>query len=159
MLRSHQRWFSTLTAAAVALWPLSGEAQTIGRSFDELIPGSPEIVVAIENTDPAPTSMAPGWLERATDGRVPRLARSTAFADSALRDVQQPGPQKRSWIERHPVLFGALVGFGGGFLIGYGAGDDGVFDDFTAGFNGAVLGGIGAGTGAAVGAVVAATTK
>ena len=157
MLSSHQRWFRTLTAAAVALWPLSGVAQTIGGSFDELIPGAPDIVVAIEKTDPAPTRMAPGWLERATDGKAPRLIRSTAFADSALRAVQQPAQQKRSWIGRHPVLFGALVGFGGGFLIGYLPGDDAVFDDFTAGFNGLVMGGIGAGTGAAVGAVVAAT--
>jgi hypothetical protein len=57
------------------------------------------------------------------------------------------------------VLFGALVGFGGGFLIGYLPGDDGVFYDFTAEFNGLVLGGVGAGTGAAVGAVVGALSK
>jgi hypothetical protein len=67
----------------------------------------------------------------------------------------QAATSRRSWIRRHPVLFGALVGFGSGFLIGYTAGDDGVFDDFTAGFNGWVMGGIGAGAGAAVGAVVA----
>jgi hypothetical protein len=52
-----------------------------------------------------------------------------------------------------------LIGFGGGFLVGYLQGDDGVFDDFTAGFNGFVLGGIGAGAGAAVGAVVGASTR
>jgi hypothetical protein len=52
-----------------------------------------------------------------------------------------------------------LVGFGGGFLIGYLPGDDVVFDDFVARFNGFVLGAVGAGTGAVVGAVVGATTK
>ena len=99
------------------------------------------------------------WLERAVDREVLRPTRSTAFADSAVRARQQPGAQKRGWIGRHPVLFGALVGFGGGFLIGYLPGDDGVFDDFTAEFNGLVLGGIGAGTGAAVGAVVGASSR
>ena len=72
------------------------------------------------------------------------------------RQQQQSGAPKRSWIARHPVFFGALTGFGTGFLIGYTAGDDGVLDDFTAGFNGLVLGGIGAGAGAAAGAVVEA---
>jgi hypothetical protein len=54
------------------------------------------------------------------------------------------------------VLFGAVVGFGTGLLIGYAAGDDGVFDDYTAGFNGFVLGGIGAAAGAAAGAIAGA---
>ena len=60
----------------------------------------------------------------------------------------------RNWIERHPSLFGAAVGFGGGFLIGYLPGDDAVFDDFTAEFNGLVLGGVGAAAGAIVGWLV-----
>jgi hypothetical protein len=47
-------------------------------------------------------------------------------------------------------VFGALVGFGSGFLIGYLPGDDGVFDDFDAEFNGLVLGGVGALAGAVV---------
>jgi hypothetical protein len=38
-------------------------------------------------------------------------------------------------------------------------GDDAVFDDFTAGFNGMVMGVIGAGTGATVGAVIGAVRK
>jgi hypothetical protein len=67
---------------------------------------------------------------------------------------QAPPARIRSWIAAHPVLFGAAVGFGTGFLIGYLPGDDGVFDDFTAGFNGWVMGGIGAGTGALIGVVV-----
>jgi hypothetical protein len=55
------------------------------------------------------------------------------------------------------VLFGTLVGFGGGYLVGVGAGEDGIFDDFTAGENGLFVSGIGAGTGALVGAIVGAT--
>ncbi len=60
---------------------------------------------------------------------------------------------------KHPVLFGTLIGFGSGFLVGYIAGDDGVFYDFTAGANGVMLGGIGAGIGAGVGAIVGVATK
>ncbi len=51
------------------------------------------------------------------------------------------------------------MGFAGGFVIGYAAGDDGVFYDFTAAFNGVLLGGIGAGAGAAVGGIVSAAKK
>jgi hypothetical protein len=52
-----------------------------------------------------------------------------------------------------------LVGFGGGFLIGYLPGDDAVFEDFTAGFNGMVMGGIGSATGAVAGAVIGVVRK
>jgi hypothetical protein len=103
--------------------------------------------------------LAPGWLTQATNREVARLSLSVDSADPSLRGLQQPGQQKHGWIGRHPVLFGALVGFGGGFLIGYLPGDDGVFDDFVASFNGLVLGGVGAGTGAAVGAIVGAARK
>jgi hypothetical protein len=93
-----------------------------------------------------------GWVERSIDREVSRLTRSRSdFVFSAVQ--QQPGPQKRNWIRRHPALFGAMVGFGGGFLIGYLPGDDAVFDDFVASFNGLVLGGVGALAGAVVGVV------
>ena len=65
-------------------------------------------------------------------------------------NLPQPPVQKHNWIKRHRAAFGALVGFGSGFLIGYLPGDDGVFDDFTAEFNGLVLGGVGALAGAVV---------
>lgn len=59
--------------------------------------------------------------------------------------------KRKGWIKRHPVVFGTIVGFGSGFLIGYAAGDDGIFYDFTAGASGIILGGMGAGAGALVG--------
>ena len=94
-----------------------------------------------------------GWLERSVDRETARLTLSRA--DSTFKVVrQQPGPQKRTWIQRHPVLFGTLVGFGGGFLIGFLPGDDAVLNDFDASFNGLVIGGVGALTGAVVGEVV-----
>ena len=93
--------------------------------------------------------------------RYVRIAPVTApFEPSAVAamarpvSAQAPPARTRSWIAAHPVLFGAAVGFGTGFLIGYLPGDDAVFDDFTAGFNGWVMGGIGAGTGALIGLVV-----
>jgi hypothetical protein len=52
------------------------------------------------------------------------------------------------------VLFGTLVGFGSGFLIGVAAGDDGVIDDMTAGANGWIVGGIGAASGAAISFII-----
>lgn len=57
----------------------------------------------------------------------------------------------KGWIKRHPVLFGTIVGFSSGFLIGYAGGDDGILYDFTAGATGIILGGMGAGGGAFVG--------
>ena len=166
MRSSDQRWFSALTVAAVALLPVSVEAQMMIRSVDDLLPSAAETVVVIEK--PAQEARSGALkisfesfeaLTRPVSLWPTRLARSTAFGDSALRARQQTGPRKRGWIGRHPVLFGTLVGFGAGFLIGYLPGDDGVFDDFVASFNGLVLGGVGAGTGAAVGAVVGASTK
>lgn len=80
---------------------------------------------------------------------------SNLSARRASLMVQQEPRERRSWVRRHPVLFGTLVGFAGGFLIGYLPGDDVWFDDFAAPFNGLVLGGAGAGIGAAAGAILA----
>ena len=110
-------------------------------------------------TSRLPSTLAAGWLKRAASRELARLNFAAASTDSALLRVQQPGQSNRSWIGRHPVLFGTLVGLGGGYLVGVGAGEDGIFDDFTAGENGLFVAGIGAGTGALVGAIVGAATK
>ena len=72
-------------------------------------------------------------------GGIERAARRDA---SWFRVTQASTPRQRGWAARHPVLLGALIGFGSGFLMGYLPGDDGVFDDFTAGFNGSVMEGL-----------------
>lgn len=79
--------------------------------------------------------------------------RSTiALARAARQDVR--GRERAgNWIRRHPACFGAILGFIGGFAIGFLPGDDAVFDDFDASFNGLVIGGVGAAVGAIVGAV------
>lgn len=110
-------------------------------------------------TSRLPSTLAAGWIERATSRELARLNLAAASTDSALLPGQQPGQRTRSWIGRHPVLFGTLVGLGGGYLVGVGAGEDGIFDDFTAGENGLFVAGIGAGAGALVGAIAGAATK
>lgn len=83
---------------------------------------------------------------------ISRHVRATNPAGSPFFNLrQQTSSLNRSFIKRHPVLVGALLGFGVGFTIGIASGDDGVFNDFTAGFNGLVLGAIGAGVGASIG--------
>ncbi len=95
-----------------------------------------------------------GSLARSIAAQIDRLNKPTPPARRPMGLVQQTSSRHRNWVQRHPVLFGTLVGFGTGFLIGYLPGDDAVFEDFTAEFNGLVLGGIGAGAGALAGWVV-----
>ena len=67
--------------------------------------------------------------------------------------------QTSGWLERSvdremARLTPSRADSGGGFLIGFLPGDDAVFDDFDASFNGLVIGGVGALTGAVVGEVL-----
>jgi hypothetical protein len=118
---------------------------------------SPTRHESLESDDSLERTVSRGGL-LARVGTHTARARRIRWAPLAKSDYgrQQSGVRKRSWVARHPALFGTLVGFGTGFLIGYAAGDDGVFYDYTAGVNGLVLGGIGAGAGAAAGAVAGA---
>ena len=70
--------------------------------------------------------------------------------------VQRSGSSTGNWIQRHPKLFGALVGFGIGCPVGaaqVGGSQDDFFnalDEFACPF----LGGVGAGAGALIGGLV-----
>ncbi len=82
-----------------------------------------------------------------------------ASAESLVSASRQEG-RKRSWPSRHPVLFGALVGAGGG-AVASGAMNNELFcggtdEDcfFYGGSRLAVGAGIGAGVGALVGLMV-----
>ncbi|MEO5823384.1 MAG: hypothetical protein ABIT71_23010 [Vicinamibacteraceae bacterium] len=85
-------------------------------------------------------------IRRSAAAAVQRLNTAAARTGTSL----PAQPAHRNGFQRHPVWTAALVGGGSGFLIGYLPGDDVVFDDFTAEFNGAVVAGIGAGVGAAL---------
>lgn len=63
---------------------------------------------------------------------------------------------KRFWTA---TKFGAIAGFAAGLAAGLAAGDDGVFEDATAGGNGLILGAIGAGAGALIGKAVEASRQ
>lgn len=79
-------------------------------------------------------------------GQDRELARTSISRISTLRRVDDP--------IKNGALIGILAGFGAGAAIGFAAGEDGVFDDFTAGENALFLGGMGAGVGSIAGAVV-----
>jgi hypothetical protein len=110
---------------------------------------------------------------------MPALAQtqSTPLRDAANREAIElastigtalPPPSapvsERSWVARHTVLTGALVGFGAGFTLGtvrcrYPGGEGSSCSDYTFPGNARLLGGfaigaLGAGIGAGVGAVI-----
>jgi hypothetical protein len=108
--------------------------------------------------------LAPRWpagpvpsLRQAIQGEVARLAEAEAAATRGR--PSSPATRPRSWFKRHPVWTAAIVGAASGFLVGYLPGDDAVFDDFTAGFNGTVMAGVGAAGGASVVAIVQALRR
>ena len=83
---------------------------------------------------------------------IPRLNLTLPAGDLASAVTRQPAPRGRSWIARHSVAFGALIGFGTGFTVGYlgSRGDD--VDPGEEKLVGLFFGAIGAGIGAVVGA-------
>jgi hypothetical protein len=101
---STRRWFTRL-AAAVALWPASAEAQTVARSFEELmaIVKAEEAVVVIDmrgrRVKGALTAVDKDSISVATDGRTQMFARSEV---STVRVADGFGD-------------GALIGAGAGF--------------------------------------------
>jgi hypothetical protein len=80
------------------------------------------------------------------------------LAAAPLSPSLQQQPQHRNWIKRHPVATGALVGFGGGFVVGMVAIDEDPYrnsfetlqDDYAP-LAASIVGAIGAGIGALVG--------
>jgi hypothetical protein len=103
----------------------------------------------------APPDTSPPSPERSIRREVARLILDET---AAPRGAIQPAA-KRNWVQRHPVRTAAIVGGMSGFAIGWAAGDDAVFDDFTGEFNGLLLGGICAGAGASIVAIVQAVRR
>lgn len=128
------------------------------------------IVLMLVGFFAAPVATSADEAKSRTVASMQRFARAAA-APTPLRDairqrtsramVIRATPQDfrraeraDNWIRRHPACFGSIVGFIAGFAIGFLPGDDGVFYDFDASFNGLVIGGIGAGVGAIAGAII-----
>jgi len=72
------------------------------------------------------------------------------FSSANLLAASVDQKENRSWMKRHPVLFGTLVGFGVGFTVGVASGGG---SDVSAGGMGLYFGAIGAGAGALIGSV------
>lgn len=87
-------------------------------------------------------------IDRITSEVSPISSYDTRFYPAIALAVQEN--QKKSWVKRNPVLFGALLGFGIGF--GSGVALAGRNDYQTAEF-GLLMGAAGAGIGALLGAV------
>ena len=133
-----------LVVCAVVL--LSRPPNLLAQTFEA---GAP-VGASRRGSDGCPLSASTdGVIRRAIAVETARAAAPPAISSSQLA-LRQPQGRAGTWIHRHPVLFGALAGFGVGFWVGYTSGDDGVFDDYTASANGLFVGGIGAGVGAAV---------
>jgi hypothetical protein len=105
--------------------------------------------------DPVTHASPPTVIAASAAREVSRLARAAAPEPRTAQQTQR-APKHTGWIARHPKLFGALVGFGAGCVVGVsqvGGSRDTFFnalDEFAC----PVVGGIGAGAGALVGAVV-----
>jgi hypothetical protein len=125
-----------------------GWAQTVGHGVATAAV-SPTSVVPPSTASQAITIVSS--LDRVVAREVRKLSVVAPYGDSQPHVFQQPSGHQRSWIGRHPVLLGALIGFGTGFAIGYAAGDDGIFPDTDKEFNAVVLGAAGALVGAIVG--------
>jgi hypothetical protein len=115
---------------------------------------TPLVTVTLALALAAPVAADPGAPPGAIQQGVRRELTRLAAAGSAT-PAPTP-PQRRNWVQRHPKLTAALIGGGAGFAIGYLPGDDAVFDDFDATFNGNVLAGVGAVAGVSVVAIVQA---
>jgi hypothetical protein len=97
-----------------------------------------------------------GPLRRASVSKTPWMIRSQTTLNRQQGQATVPAdPDTRSWVERHPVWTGAMVGFAAGSVITYaatGSNKDELFD-FSGLRVGAVLlfGGVSAGIGALAG--------
>lgn len=99
------------------------------------------------------------------------ILQSATREAARLEPARQSQPAQttadRSWVAKHPILLGSIIGFGVGAVIGaqtcyFPAGDQGSCKDFTYPRHTAgalFVGGVGAGIGAGVGALIAAARQ
>jgi hypothetical protein len=115
-----------------------------------------EVATAIRQSVLSPavgSSVLEGPLRRASLSiATPAMLRDPRWIERPAR-ADRPSRQG-SWMERHPVLAGALVGFGTGFLLTYAVAhhdDDELLQVISPGAAATFWGGVGAGIGALAG--------
>jgi hypothetical protein len=109
---------------------------------------------------------SPVFAAGAEDGPLARAVVTESkrlVAARASQAPQPPTPQKRSWIGRHPVVFGALAGTAGGAGVvaaTYNCRSTGSFPNFCL-RDAAIVGGalVGAGIGSVAGFAIGAARK
>lgn len=114
---------------------------------------TPHLAVAdslVSRTSENRGALSPGGPLKAAALR--EVVRLTSVPDHTAS--QQTPLRRDSWISRHPVLFGALVGLGIGVGVSAAALPESDNPDITKGHYVAVFGLIGAGAGAGIGAAI-----
>jgi hypothetical protein len=118
-------------------------------AVEDLVEGSRARIAAQVTNSVA----ADGPLRRASLAGV-QLTESPEKARWAVGVARQNEQTKKGWMERHPVIAGALIGFGAGFAITYavtGNDDDEFIKIMSPGAAGLFWGGVTAGFGALAG--------
>lgn len=122
--------------------------QPAALAADEIVPGRPA-PLTLSRLD---ATAQPGPIRKASmnGDTMKKLSTGTGWPGRRLQDSYDD----RSWVERHPVWTGAMVGFSAGFLITYAATHDDR-DEFiqimSPGAAGIFWGGVCAGVGALAG--------
>jgi hypothetical protein len=118
-----------------------------------LVQGSVVIAAEPTATPASHVTLKDGPLLRASQRRLAVKRLSTEPEWNAQLPAVADDPDTRSWMERHPVWTGTLVGFAAGFAITYattGNKNDGPFDEMRL-ESASVFSGVSAGIGALVG--------
>jgi hypothetical protein len=141
---------SRLSAVVAVVGLVIGLPSATPAACQDVSPGETALRLLVETPQD-------GVLARAVARQAGRLA-----TPSLTLSIQSAEPRAtRSWIARHPALFGALVGAGGGALAGASLGHDcGTSESFCS--RDAMVGlgaAAGAGAGAVVGVLVGAASK
>ncbi len=119
-----------MTNRIVALWCCLSIVQSSAVKAD--VPEKPHeaervataafVTVPAAPSTPTPRLQEPGPLLKAsTSNETYKILSAEA---RVMRSNQDQATSKRSWVERHPVWTGALIGFGVGSLLTYAATHD-----------------------------------
>jgi hypothetical protein len=139
--------------AAVNVLYGGGVGALIGLGIDALVQGRRDIYVRRVTQSSRGSALIPMLVPATAAGTGARQLQKVTLSRSntIFRHEQQAWSERRSWVSRHPVLFGALVGAGvgavGGATLGHDCGQEEGFCSRQG------MMGIGTATGAGLGAL------